>query len=132
MGKKEEKINIKEFEYFLVFFSFNNDYDLAKKHKLLSYIIEKLVEYYFANTALSLSSNAIVVKQDKQSYSPKIEMHIENAIFDEDDNNYFTKDGLRIIENYEISYFVIPVDFKDVRKYLVNYNSNLLDFFEKL
>ena len=135
MEKTDQKGNIfiEEFEYFLVFFSFNDEYNLAKKQKLLRFKINSLLDYYFPNMALSLASNAIVIKQNKHSGTAMIERYIENALWDDDDDkNFDYSSGFRIIESYDISYFIIPVDFKDTKKYLVNYKDSLLSFFEKI
>ena len=134
----KEKIDNKEntlkeeFEYYLVFFSFNNEYNLIKKQELLKSIINKLVNYYFPNAALFFSSNAVVIKQNKHSGTTTIDRYVEDALFGDDNNNYDSKTALRIIDIYDISYFIIAVDFKLIKKYLINYKKSLLDFFEKI
>lgn len=127
----KENIVIEEFEYFLLFFSFNNEYNLTKKQEFLKSIINRLSNYYFPNTSLSFASNAIIIKQNKHSCTGMMNIYIENALFDDDYNlDYIT--GFGINDPDDISYFIIPVDFKDIKKYLVNYKNSLLDFFERI
>jgi len=122
--------NIEEFSYYIVFFSFKNEYVLKEKFSIIRQLIKRLTGFYFPNTSLPFSSNAIILKQKKDSNFYEITNYIEDALLEEDSFGDEYNQKSYIVE--DISFFVIPVLFKDIKKYLTDYKDDLLDLFKKI
>ncbi|MBS3741596.1 MAG: hypothetical protein KGY75_06190 [Candidatus Cloacimonetes bacterium] len=127
MNKNSEKLSEinkdkkKQPNYYITVFDFVRDYDVDRKEKIVKDTFKRLNKHYFPNNSLPVFENILLIKEKIKG---KIDMHIENEIMLNGEKTAQVE-----FDSVEINYLILPVEFEDIKKYLINkYSDYVIDY----